>query len=174
MSSAEQAAAPLPAKPKPPTCSTRSLPPPGRKATRKPTAPRTISSNSSTGVVKPGQVVSKDVETNIKFWIGEIDKKLSAQAQRGHAPSRFPEAGIDLARLALPGHHAETGENLKIRVLNASKRDLFKDLEKAAEFDQSGLFKKIYEEEYGQLGGQPYGMLVGDYEFGRTPKTSAC
>src|SRR5438045_3961809 len=61
----------------------------------------------------------------------------------------------------------ETGESLKIRVLNVSKRDLFKDLEKAAEFDQSSLFKKIYEEEYGQLGGQPYGMLVGDYEFGR-------
>ena len=53
-------------------------------------------------------------------------------------------------------------------MLNVSKKDLFKDLEKAAEFDQSALFKKIYEEEYGQLGGQPYGMLVGDYEFGRT------
>jgi type VI secretion system protein ImpC len=48
-----------------------------------------------------------------------------------------------------------------------SKKDLFKDLEKASEFDQSSLFKKIYEEEFGQLGGQPYGMLVGDYEFGR-------
>ena len=62
---------------------------------------------------------------------------------------------------------AETGESLKIRVLNVSKQELFKDLEKAVEFDQSSLFKKIYEEEYGQLGGQPYGMLVGDYEFGR-------
>ena len=52
-------------------------------------------------------------------------------------------------------------------MLNVKKRELFKDLEKAVEFDQSPLFKKIYEEEYGQLGGQPYGMLVGDYEFGR-------
>ena len=52
-------------------------------------------------------------------------------------------------------------------MLNVSKQELFKDLEKAVEFDQSALFKKIYEEEYGQLGGQPYGMLVGDYEFGR-------
>ena len=119
-------------------------------------------------VVKPGQVVSKDVETNVKHWIGQIDKMLSAQTQRDHAPSRFPEAGIDLARAALSGASSETGENLKIRVLNVSKRELFKDLEKAAEFDQSALFKKIYEEEYGQLGGQPYGMLVGDYEFGRT------
>ena len=55
-------------------------------------------------------------------------------------------------------------------MLNVSKRDLFKDLEKAVEFDQSQLFKKVYEEEYGQLGGQPYGMLVGDYEFSRHPE----
>jgi type VI secretion system protein ImpC len=64
-------------------------------------------------------------------------------------------------------HQTETSSNLKIRVLNVTKRELLKDLEKAAEFDQSALFKKIYEEEYGQLGGEPYGMLVGDYEFGR-------
>ncbi len=55
-------------------------------------------------------------------------------------------------------------------MLNVSKRDLFKDLEKAIEFDQSALFKKVYEAEYGQLGGEPYGMLVGDYEFGRHPE----
>ncbi len=67
-------------------------------------------------------------------------------------------------------HQSETGEALKIRVLNVSKRDLFKDLERAVEFDQSALFKKIYEEEYGQLGGKPYGMLVGDYEFSRHPE----
>ena len=68
---------------------------------------------------------------------------------------------------------SETGENLMIRVLNASKRDIFKDLDKAVEFDQSVLFKKVYEEEYGTLGGHPYGMLVGDYEFDRTPEDIA-
>ena len=65
---------------------------------------------------------------------------------------------------------SETGESLKIRVLNVKKQELLKDLEKAVEFDQSALFKKIYEDEYGQLGGEPYGMLVGDYEFGRQPQ----
>jgi type VI secretion system protein ImpC len=65
-------------------------------------------------------------------------------------------------------HQSETDELLKIRVLNASKRDLIKDAEKAIEFDQSALFKKVYEEEYSHLGGQPYGLLVGDYEFGRS------
>src|SRR5437773_512094 len=56
-------------------------------------------------------------------------------------------------------HQSETGELLKIRVLNVTRKDLFRDLERAAEFDQSALFKMIYEEEYGMLGGKPYGML---------------
>src|SRR5262249_19204965 len=63
-----------------------------------------------------------------------------------------------------------TGELLKIRVLNVTKKELFRDLERAAEFDQSALFRKIYQEEYVPipLGGKPYGMLVGDYQFGRS------
>ncbi|MFO6419197.1 type VI secretion system contractile sheath large subunit [Hylemonella sp. W303a] len=62
----------------------------------------------------------------------------------------------------------ETGPLLKLRVLNASKKDLLDDLTKAVEFDQSGLFKMIYEAEYGTYGGTPFSMLVGDYEFGRS------
>jgi type VI secretion system protein ImpC len=65
-------------------------------------------------------------------------------------------------------HQSETGESLKIRVMNVQKRELAKDLEKAVEFDQSTLFKKVYEEEYGTLGGQPFGMLMGDYEFSKS------
>lgn len=122
------------------------------------------------GVVKPGQVVSKDVETNIKFWIGEIDKKLSSQLNEVMHHPDFQRLESTWRGLHYLVFQSETGESLKIRVLNASKRELLKDLEKAAEFDQSGLFKKIYEEEYGQLGGQPYGMLVGDYEFSRHPE----
>jgi type VI secretion system protein ImpC len=118
-------------------------------------------------VVKPGQVVSKDVETNIKYWIGEVDKKLTSQLNEIMHHPDFQKLEGSWRGLHYLVHQSETGENLKIRVLNVSKRELFKDLEKAAEFDQSSLFKKIYEEEYGQLGGQPYGMLVGDYEFGR-------
>jgi type VI secretion system protein ImpC len=117
--------------------------------------------------VKPGQVVSKDVETNIKAWIGEVDKKLTAQLNEiMHDPAvqKLESTWRGLHYLVM---QSETGTTLKIRVLNLRKQELFKDLEKAVEFDQSSLFKKIYEEEYGQLGGQPYGMLVGDYEFGR-------
>jgi type VI secretion system protein ImpC len=117
--------------------------------------------------IKPGHVVSKDVELNIKAWIAEIDRKLSAQMNE-----ILHDPGLQQLEGTWRGLHylvdqSETGTDLKIRVLNVNKRELFKDLERAIEFDQSNLFKKIYEEEYGQLGGHPYGMLVGDYEFGR-------
>jgi type VI secretion system protein ImpC len=120
--------------------------------------------------VKPGQVISKDVETNIKYWIAEIDKKLTAQLNEIMHKEEFQKLEATWRGLHYLVHQSETGESLKIRVLNVSKRDLFKDLEKAVEFDQSALFKKVYEEEYGQLGGEPYGMLVGDYEFSRHPE----
>src|SRR5207302_2269843 len=65
---------------------------------------------------------------------------------------------------------SETSELLKIKVLNMSKKDLLKDLQRAPEFDQSALFKKVYEEEYGIFGGAPFGALVGDYDFGKHPE----
>lgn len=65
---------------------------------------------------------------------------------------------------------AETGTSLKLRLLNATKDEIQKDLERAVEFDQSVQFKKIYEEEYGTFGGSPYSVLVGDFEFGRSPQ----
>ena len=124
-------------------------------------------------VVKPGQVISRDTETTIKTWIAEIDKKLSAQLNEVmHAPE-FQKLEGTWRGLHYLVQQSETGENLKIRVLNVTKKELFKDLERAAEFDQSSLFKRIYEEEYGQLGGKPYGMMVADFEFGRSPEDVA-
>src|SRR2546423_11707493 len=121
-------------------------------------------------VVKPGQVISKGVEVNVKHWIAEIDSVLTHQLNEVLHHPDFQKLEGTWRGLHYLVHQSETGESLKIRVLNVSKRDLFKDLEKAAEFDQSALFKKVYEEEYGQLGGEPYGMLVGDYEFSRHPE----
>jgi len=66
--------------------------------------------------------------------------------------------------------NTETGATLKLRVLNVPKSDLLKDLQKAVEFDQSALFKKVYEDEFGTYGGDPFSFLVGDYEFGRHPE----
>src|SRR6516162_7361203 len=121
-------------------------------------------------IVQPGQFISKDDETNIKYWIAEIDKKLSSQLNEVmHAPE-FQQLESTWRGLHYLVHQSETGESLRIRVLNVTRRELFKDLEKAVEFDQSTLFKKVYEDEYGQLGGEPYGKLVGDYEFSRHPE----
>src|ERR1700741_740214 len=69
--------------------------------------------------------------------------------------------------------NSETGTGLKIRVLNVSKKELLRDIEKAPEFDQSALFKKVYGEEYGVFGGAPFGALIGDYEFGKHPEDMA-
>ncbi|TWA70029.1 type VI secretion system protein ImpC [Azospirillum brasilense] len=66
--------------------------------------------------------------------------------------------------------NSETGTSLKIRVMHITKRELFKDLDRAVEFDQSTTFKKLYENEFGMSGGQPYGALIGDYEFTNHPE----
>ena len=71
-------------------------------------------------------------------------------------------------------HHlvmnSETSAQLKLKVLNCSKRELFKDVDRAVEFDQSQIFKKLYENEFGSPGGEPYGTLIGDYEFTNHPE----
>ena len=66
-----------------------------------------------------------------------------------------------------------TGTMLKIRVMSVTKKELLKDFERALEFDQSTIFKKIYEEEYGTFGGAPFGALIGDFEFGNHPQDMA-
>jgi type VI secretion system protein ImpC len=121
------------------------------------------------GSVKPEHVIPKDVEANIKYWIGEIDKKLSAQLNEVmHHPDfqRLEGAWRGLHHLV---HEPESDEGLKIKVLNVSKRELAADLENAVEFDQSTLFKKVYEE-FTQLVCEPYGVLIGDYEFAHDPE----
>ena len=63
----------------------------------------------------------------------------------------------------------EEDANVKIRIFNASWKDVTRDLERAVEFDQSQLFKKVYEDEFGSPGGQPLGALIGDYEIRPRP-----
>ena len=66
--------------------------------------------------------------------------------------------------------NSETSASLKLKVLNIPKKELYDDLDKAVEFDQSQIFKKIYETEFGSPGGEPYGALIGDYEFTNHPE----
>ena len=114
--------------------------------------------------------VSKDVEATIKARVADIDRLLTDQLNAiMHAPD-FQKLEGSWRGLHYLVMQSETSTTMKIRVLNVSKNDLVKDLEKAVEFDQSALFKKVYEEEYGTFGGAPYGALIGDYEFGKHPQ----
>ena len=118
----------------------------------------------------PKMVVGKNTEKTIMSRIAQIDELLSAQlSEIMHHPD-FQQLEGSWRGLHYLVHNSETGTSLKIRVLNASKKDLLNDLERAAEFDQSGLFKKVYEDEYGTFGGDPYGALIGDYDFNNHPQ----
>ena len=116
-------------------------------------------------------VISDDVIGTIKAIIAEIDKKLSDQVNLILHHERFQQLESAWRGLHYLVNNTETDEMLKVRVMNVSKKDVGKTLKKyaGAAWDQSPIFKKLYEEEYGQLGGEPYGCLVGDYYFDHTP-----
>ncbi|MFO7179939.1 MAG: type VI secretion system contractile sheath large subunit [Pseudomonadota bacterium] len=116
--------------------------------------------------------VSSDAVASIQAIIAEIDRKLSEQINEIlHAPE-FQQLEGSWRGLHYLVSNTETDTMLKIRVLNVSKKDLHKTLKrfKGAAWDQSPIFKKLYEEEYGQLGGEPYACIVGDYHFDHSPQ----
>jgi len=113
------------------------------------------------------QLISTDVTRTISAIIAEIDKKLSEQINLIMHHEDFKALEGTWRGLHHLVNNTETDEMLKIRVLNVSKLDLKKTLKKfeGTAWDQSPLFKKLYEDEFGSPGGQPYGALVGDYFF---------
>jgi len=114
--------------------------------------------------------VKKDTDAMLAERIKQLDELISSQLNEVmHAPE-FQKLESSWRGLHYLVQNSETSTMLKIKVMNVSKKDLLKDLQKAVEFDQSTVFKKIYEEEFGTLGGQPYGALVGDYEITRHPE----
>jgi len=121
-------------------------------------------------VLDQSMTVGGDTAAMINARIGQIDELISDQLNEVmHAPE-FQKLEASWRGLHYLVMNTETSTRLKLRLLNATRDELQKDLEKAVEFDQSALFKKIYEEEYGTLGGSPFSLLVGDFEFGRHPQ----
>ena len=123
-------------------------------------------------VLDRSDIVSDDVTQTINAYIAEIDRKLSEQVNLIlHHPDfqKLEGAWRGLHHLV---SNTETDPQLKIRVINLSKNDLGRTLKryKGTAWDQSPIFKKVYEEEYGQLGGEPYGCLIGDYYFDHGPQ----
>ena len=116
-------------------------------------------------------LVSNDAIKSIESIIAAIDAKLTAQVNQVIHHPEFQKLESAWRGLHYLVNNTETDEQLKIRVLNISKPELHKTLKKfkGTAWDQSPLFKKMYEEEYGQFGGEPYGCLVGDYYFDQSP-----
>jgi len=117
--------------------------------------------------------VSKDLEHTLTAKIADIDELISRQLNEILHHPDFQSLEASWRGLRYLVTSSETSTMLKIKVLNVPKKDLARDLERATEFDQSALFKKIYEEEFGTFGGAPFGALIGDYEFGRHPQDLA-
>lgn len=127
---------------------------------------RTLAEEALKGTV----TYSKNVTVTINQAIRAIDAAVSKQLNAVmHHPDFLKLEGSwrGLHHLVM---NTETSTSLKLKVLNVSKKDLFKDVDKAVEFDQSQIFKKLYENEFGTPGGEPYGSLIGDYEFTNHPE----
>ncbi len=124
-------------------------------------------------VLEGHMTVSTDTVAMINNRIAQIDELLSLQLNEIIHAQEFQKLEASWRGLEYLIKNTETSTSLKLRLLNASRQELQKDLEKAVEFDQSVLFKKIYEEEYGVFGGHPFSALIGDFEFGRHPQDIA-
>jgi type VI secretion system protein ImpC len=111
----------------------------------------------------------KNLTRTIDKAIAAIDKKMSAQLNAVMHSEKFLKLEGSWRGLHHLVMNSETGTSLKIKVVNMTKKELNRDLTKAVEFDQSQLFKKIYENEFGTPGGEPYGALIGDYEWTNHP-----
>ena len=119
-------------------------------------------------VLEGSMTVAPDVETMLNSRIADIDRVVSKQLREVMHNAEFQKLEGSWRGLKYLLGQSETGVMLKLKILNVSKKELLKDLQKAPEFDQSALFKKVYEEEYGVFGGYPFGALMGDYHFGRS------
>src|SRR5581483_9067341 len=114
--------------------------------------------------------LSRDSEAMINARIAQIDHLISLQLNEVMHHPDFQKLEGSWRGLKYLVSNSETGEMLKIKMFNCSKKELLRDLQRAADFDQSAMFKKVYEEEFGVFGGHPFGALVGDYEFGKGPE----
>src|SRR3546814_910016 len=116
-------------------------------------------------------LVTDDSIRSIEAIVAEIDRKLTEQVNVILHNEDFQRLESSWRGLKHLVDNTETDEMLKIRVMNVSKRELGRTLKKfkGTAWDQSPVFKKVYEEEYGQCGGEPYGCLIGDYHFDHSP-----
>lgn len=126
---------------------------------------KTLTEQAMKGTVK----WDKNLSVTINSAIAAIDQAMSSQLSAILHADKFKQLEGSWRGLQHLVKNSETSSSLKIRVMNISKKELARDLEKAVEFDQSQIFKKIYESEFGTAGGEPYAALIGDFEFSSHP-----
>ncbi|NNH35947.1 type VI secretion system contractile sheath large subunit [Acinetobacter terrestris] len=114
-------------------------------------------------------IVSENMTLSLDKRIAEIDDLISNQLSKIIHHEQFQKIESTWRGLYYFCQETPSHSLIKIRMLNTTKKELTKDFQGATDFDQSTLFKKIYEEEYGSFGGAPYATLIGDFEFDRTP-----
>ncbi len=115
-------------------------------------------------------VMSSNLSATLDARVAELDRMISTQLSAVmHAPA-FQKLERSWAGLHYLVKSSASGQGLQIKMLNATKRELVKDFQSALEFDQSAMFKKVYEEEFGSFGGAPFGSLIGDFEITRQPE----
>ena len=138
-----------------------------QKDTAKQSAVKTAVQTLAAQALSASALVSDDAIKSIEAIIAELDKKLSEQVSKIIHHEDFKSLEGTWRGLYHLVSNTETDESLKIRVLNVSKKEVAATIKKfkGTNWDQSPLFKKLYEEEFGMPGGQPYGALIGDYYF---------
>jgi type VI secretion system protein ImpC len=114
--------------------------------------------------------LSRDADATINARVAQIDHLISLQLNEILHHPAFQKLEGSWRGIKYLMDQSETSAMLKIRVLNVSKKELLRDLQRAPEFDQSVMFKKVYEDEFGIFGGEPFGALIGDYEFSKHPE----
>lgn len=122
--------------------------------------------------LKNTDIISEDAVESIQAMIAAIDQKLTEQVNQIIHHEDFQALESAWRGLSYMVNNTETDESLKIKVMNISKADLHKTLRKfkGTAWDQSPIFKQMYEEEFGQFGGEPFGQLVADYYFDHGPQ----
>lgn len=115
-------------------------------------------------------VMSENLGATLDARVAELDRLISMQLSEVMHNAEFQKLESTWTGLQYLCKQTSTGANMKIQLFNATKKELIKDFKTAIDFDQSVLFKKVYEEEFGTFGGAPFGTLIGDFDITRQPE----
>lgn len=115
-------------------------------------------------------VMSENLGATLDARVAELDRLISLQLSEVMHNPEFQKLESTWTGLQYLCKQTSTGANMKIQLFNATKKELIKDFKTAIDFDQSVLFKKVYEEEFGTFGGAPFGTLIGDFDISRQPE----